>query len=1236
MSFIQTTLKSFVTKLLRQTKSATPILCVLALVFLLVAIWWLGPQWSWREHKPLASLTMRVLATVVLLVVPLLLWALSLQRRNRAMAEQQQHQAEVINDPALLNEAAQERALDQSLTVLKEHLPGRQNIYKLPWYLVMGASGAGKTSFVNRSSQNFYLTGVTKTQSERVTDPDLAFTIDWWMGQQAVLIDAPGELISQKYPKEERATATNGEAESSDATSDAKTPTPEPSTVTTARKDRRPPTVPESTLPRLWMHLVGWLARNRSRRPLNGVVMVVDVIELLNQAPSDRKVHASVLRSRLSELGKQLGTRPPIYVVLSKLDRLVGFNALFSRLPREIREDIFGFTFTLDSVKRYDAWQSELTTAYRDMVARLHEHVFDALSESATPEQRQGLFSLAREMDGLLPLLSRFLGEVLGSDRLGTPALPRGVYFSSVYQQGLLHNAFVNAAAESYGMPIPTQPNLPAGRGAVYFAQQVFQRVIYPEAGLAGDNLKVLADKRRALLLNLGVASLGGALVVAGWHHYYGLNREMAQSVLAKSQQFRVKDIDSGIDPTGRNLLAPLDQIRDAVTVYGDYRKAWPLVANMGLYQGGKIGPKVDEAYLQLLSKRFLPALADGVMSDIEAATENPDAQLEALRVYRMIEDRPNRRPAIVQAWMARAWQQAFPNEGSIQNALMRHLDYALTYADAVLPQYQSRVSDLQQKLREIPMPQRVYMTMQRQSDDTLPAALDLRREIGPAFDIVYRADADAAKHADALQVQALLTARGFKDYFVPRGKDLTELAMIDEWTLGQRNRIDYSEADKQVLAGRIRTIYGADYMANWRRAINQLDVVDFANLGQGVAVLESITSPAAPLRRLVETVRDNTVLYTPKPEDAKLAAPVMDAAQQQLAGDISRSFAALADLLTAKGDKPPYLDETTQAIANVRDLLKGVQDSPDRGKAALATVLDRFSLKGQDPIGNLQRMAAGLPEPLNQQVRKLADESSQVLMIEALRNLEQRWDAEVCSFYRERLANRYPFNPAATADASLDDFEAFFGPNGRLQQFRDKYLKVFLEDNLDALYSDRRGGYLVRTDVLTQLEAANRIRDAFFTNRGALGLQFTATPLGLTPNRRSSVLGIEGQLIPYSHGPSSSVGLIWPNSLGDSSDSRITLVNGGGNSSSLVFRGPWSMFRLLSRAQLTGATATTVDLSFTADDGGAMRYRLTAEKANNPFTQRIFSGFTLPRTLLRDETAGLPSPPAASVNKAP
>ncbi|MCC3263260.1 hypothetical protein LLE87_34375, partial [Paenibacillus polymyxa] len=84
------------------------------------------------------------------------------------------------------------------------------------------------------------------------------------------------------------------------------------------------------------------------------------------------------------------------------------------------------------------------------------------------------------------------------------------------------------------------------------------------------------------------------------------------------------------------------------------------------------------------------------------------------------IEDRPNRRQPVVERWMGRQWAQAFPGEDKVQRALMRHLDYAMTYADTELPQFHDRVSVVQRDLRQIPLPQRVYMTMRRQAGDTL------------------------------------------------------------------------------------------------------------------------------------------------------------------------------------------------------------------------------------------------------------------------------------------------------------------------------------------------------------------------------------------------------------------------------------------------------------------------------------------------------------------------------------
>lgn len=1173
---------------------AMPLLLGLGVVLLLVAIWWLGPQWTWNEQQPLASLAHRILASVLLVLVPLLCWTFVLRTRYRRLHAERQQAVEAELDRALPLVQAQEKALNQALARYLDNAGGRRALYRLPWYLVLGDEQAGKTSFIDRTDQSFSLTRIDKAQARGRQAQALAYPVGWWVSDDAVIIDPPGIFISQ-----EASTGALSKASDTDELS-----------------------IPPGTPAKLWHHLLSWLLRNRSQRALNGLLLVVDLPALLHGTPEQRIALAHVLRTRLYEVSSQLGSRLPVYVVLSKFDLLDGFDQLYAGLSASAREDLLGFTFKLEAVGSFDAWLEEYVDHYDRLVRQLFEHVVDRLDVLGSAPPRARLISLRAQLMGLRPILLGFLREALASDRFTTPALVRGVYWSSVVQQGELLNAFVREAAQPYKTALPLREGKPQGKALVYFIQQAFRRVIYQEAGLAGDNVKVARSKRRLRWVGSCVGVLAFCVAIASWQRYFDINGTKAARVLAKSQEYSRHEVDQSLDPTARNLLQPLDQIRDAVAVFGDYRAAWPGVADFGLYQGRAIGPRVDEAYLNLLSTRFLPALASGVIDAMSAAPPGSEQQMAALRVYRMLEDRQNRRPEWVEDWMARQWQQAFPGQGRLQRDLMQHLKYALAYADTDLPQYRQTVANVQQALRKVPLPQRVYAGLKQQAEEQLHSGLDLRNQVGPAFDVVYQPSSGSRQGDDGILLASMLTAKGFKEYFEPSSQRFAEMAMIDQWVLGERGQIDYSDADRAALIERVGNLYSADYIDSWRRALNAFAVADFRDLDHGVAVLEQLTGPAVPLHRLLDTVRNNTSFMPPMVAEASTDAAGIFASgskpEHQQALAIQRAFAGLNAMLQATGEKPSYYDETLDAITAVHDYAKAVQDSPDRGKAALQAVHQRFTLAGHDPIGTLQRVATGLPAPINHQVRKVADQTAQVLNVEALRELERRWDAEVYSFFQQRLAGRYPF-VARAPDASLDDFEAFFGPKGRLQQFHDQYLKVFLKDNLEALQAGQGGQSLIRSDVIEQLALADRIRETFFDQRGNLSVQFSIEPLGLSANQRTSLLDLDGQLIAYTHGPRQITGIVWPNTLGQQVRSNLTLLRQNGNSSSLEYRGPWSMFRLLSRGSLNGRTATSVDLSFRTGDG-VMRYRLNAEKAFNPITQEPFKGFRLPRGLLQQQ----------------
>lgn len=55
---------------------------------------------------------------------------------------------------------------------------------------------------------------------------------------------------------------------------------------------------------------------------------------------------------------------------------------------------------------------------------------------TASKQARNELFSFNRQLAGFKDTLIEFLSEVLESDRYATAVLVRGLYFTSVYQQG--------------------------------------------------------------------------------------------------------------------------------------------------------------------------------------------------------------------------------------------------------------------------------------------------------------------------------------------------------------------------------------------------------------------------------------------------------------------------------------------------------------------------------------------------------------------------------------------------------------------------------------------------------------------------------------------------------------------------------------------------------------------------------------------------------------------------------
>lgn len=1155
-------------------KISALVIVIIAWVLSLVWIWWKGPTWVLDEQHPLASLSNRWLATAVWVLIAMTWLTLRIVKRLQHLETLQRQLRQHEKDPLSLEIHQQQRHLDHWLLRLQRHLERRNYLYHLPWYMVIGASGSGKSGLVREGYASDTIYVPEKVRGENSSP----WLIAPYVGAHAVIFDIDGTLIEQPASSQEEGNVNS----------------------------------------RLWGHWLSWLNEKRPRQPLNGIILTVDLPELLTNNKNQRERLLTLLRQRLQDIRQQLHCELPVYIVLTKIDLLYGFSALFQSLDKQQRDTTLGVTFT-EGAHEDEHWRKELTSFWHDWIDRFNQALPDLLLNHVESSQRSMLFSFNRQMQGIVEQLEILITGLLAGDNMSV--MLRGVYLTSSLQRGQVDDMFIQSAAAQYKLGENALTSWPIVETQPYFTRTLFPQTLLAEPNLASENSVWLRKDRR----RLGIFSACGAVAViasiTGWHHYYQSNYRSGVTVLAQARSFMDIPPPQGIDEMGNLQLPLLNPMRDATLAYGDYRERNSLT-DMALYQGRKIGPYVEKTYLQLLEQRYLPALLNGLIRDMNEAPEGSEKKLSVLRVIRMLEDKSGRDNKVVQQYMALRWSEKFHGQRVLQSQLMAHLEYALDHTDwhaqrmagdtdaiNLFVPYAKPIAAAQKELSKLSIYQRVYQSLRTKALGVLPADLNIRDQVGPSFDKVF-----VANREEDLAVPQFLTRYGLQSYFVKQRDSLVDLTALDSWVLNITKNVTYSEADREDIQRHITEQYISDYTATWQAALNNLDVKDYEDMQQVIDALEQTISGDQPFYRTLQTLRDNTQVPAPPanlPE--KTRAAMMSALDFQLLTRLSREFSPENSVLAEGKDKDSTLQTVYQQLTELHRYLLAIKNSPVPGKSALKAVQLRLDQNSSDPIFATRQMAKTLPAPLNRWVGKLADQAWHVVMIEAVHYMEVEWNNKVVKTFQQTLADRYPFDPQAEQDVSLDAFDRFFKPDGILDSFYKENLKLFIENKL-TLGED--GQVLIRQDVQQQLETAQKIRDTFFTQQSALGTQYSAQTVELSANKRRSVLNMDGQLLDYSHGRSFTTHLVWPNAMRDGTESKLTLVGtSSGSPRSISFTGPWAQFRLINAGNLTSVDDGSFDVRFNVD-GGYMTYRIHVDTQDNPFTGGLFSEFTLPDTL--------------------
>jgi type VI protein secretion system component VasK len=443
---------------------STPVKGALAIVFAVAIV---AIVWCLRRDTFAALI---VCGGTVLVALVLLGYALVLQRlRHRRSSPMAQA---ILNNsgasPNSISQPGRRAALDDlrkkfQVGINKFSAAGK-DLYSLPWYIVVGEPGGGKTEAIRHCNVGFPPGLQDYTQGAGGT-----LNMNWWFTNHAILLDTAGRMLFEEAP---------------------------------------PGTTSE------WDEFLQLLVKTRSECPVNGMLLVLPADSLITDSADEIEQKATRIAQQLDHIQRALCVRFPVFIVITKCDLINGFREFFDGLTDpQLQHQMLGWSNPqpLDEPFRPVDVDRYLQSIRQRLVSRCQSLLVDPINTDDPTASRlnqvDALYAFPDSFVKIAPRLRRYLEMIfVVGEWSPDPLFLRGIYFTSSMREGSALDADLAEA-----LKVPVESLKGDGRSwereRAYFLRDVFMAKAFRERGLVtrAANTKRLQRRRRALLVGTAI-----------------------------------------------------------------------------------------------------------------------------------------------------------------------------------------------------------------------------------------------------------------------------------------------------------------------------------------------------------------------------------------------------------------------------------------------------------------------------------------------------------------------------------------------------------------------------------------------------------------------------------------------------------------------------------------------------------------------------------------------------------
>ncbi|GJM06408.1 MAG: type VI secretion protein [marine bacterium B5-7] len=1013
-------------------------------------------------------------------------------------------------------------------TLKQDKLP--VNLKQLPRFVVLGPHDAGKTTLIANSGLKFIL--------EKKFDKEDLDTIrptrhtQWWVTDKSIFLDVNGH-----YGYWERH---------------------------------------HHAFPDLWKTWLRLLKKFENPAAIKGVLVVCDIERLCRSSANQVEDMVRALAQQVIELQKTVKHPLSVQLVISKMDRLKGFQTFFSDLFEDEREQLWG----IDLHQHDHLSEADFDEHYKHLTAIITKKQFKRLQQETLPDAKIDIKDFPLQLAAIQSRLRLFCVEFANAIQHYSSLHLQGIHLTSGRQDQGAKDYLLQPVSQHVitdQLPSPTMHQKNTG----YFIQQLLDSWLLQPLITTTQQQHVVRNWR--WFCGIGLAGLLG---LSTW--VYAMDFQQAIRGMHTAEhaltQYQVLSKQIGDDAQLSAILPSLNALYEGVTALEDVQHF--LLHQLMPKQVREVYTSVSQVYALALQKRFAAQLDSALIAQLDNNPENPAYLYGSLSSLLMLQGKQTLDKDFVSLWMQNDWQQT-QKQPATRIALNAHLQRLLALKISHHPKANKKLNDAVKQTRlllnALPAEQLGLLMMQVNADNPLVNPFGALKFL-PLFSLPKQ----------FIGLPKLYTVAGYQTLFEPKLSATIHAVQHGNAVLGVRT----STQDDAAIKAKLLQSYTQAYAALWQALIQHIKVHAPKTLKARYDALMQLLESDNGLQQFLQILNEETQLNPASPG----------------VGIISPAFLGLHQLAT----EPGALERWVRQLQPLKNYMAQVVASDQPGASSWEIVKARVlhNIQGEQDAAFIAK-ASLLPSPLSTGLTKLVKSSWTQLLHQAKKHLTHAWNLDVVTPYKEQIAHRYPFSKQATHDVSLENFQAFFGPDGRLQRFYQEYLTVFL-DNQHANWHWKQFSSLpwhFSDALLSQLHRGQIIQSMFYPEgQQNFRWQFAFVPENLDPAIKQFSLSLNKQELLFEQQARQPQFMIWPQ------EEKQTLTLAFEDVSGQLYRaelhGPWALFRMLDQEQFfTTRDPEKFQLALSLN-GHPANFQIIASKNVNPLIPGVLEGFSCPEKL--------------------